>query len=133
MSNHEETRAHWKQHIAQYRASGLTQAAYARRHNLNQKLVSRWNRRFDEDFNLHPLRKSTRRAANPSTHQGADATAPQWLAVVTEDEEEADNVPGVPKGNGGITLRVDNVTIGVCSGFDETLLADVIRVVKSSC
>ena len=45
MTNVEQEKA-WQERVAQWRASGLSQRAFAREHGFSQKQVSYWSRRL---------------------------------------------------------------------------------------
>jgi hypothetical protein len=42
-----EKRQFWEQHIWNWKASGLAQSAYCRRHNLRENQLTYWKRRFE--------------------------------------------------------------------------------------
>jgi len=44
----EEKRAFWKQHIENWRVSGLTQKRYCQKHDLIHHRFTYWKRRFDQ-------------------------------------------------------------------------------------
>jgi len=129
VASHAEIRAEWRKRIAEYRAGGMTQKDIARKYGCSAKSVSRWNQRFDARLNLLP-KSPPSSASNPLT----GSPAPQWLAVVATDEKPGDAAFRPSDADvAGIRLSIGCVGIEVRPGFDETLLADVIRVVKSSC
>jgi len=45
----EEKRRYWKQHIEDWRTSGLTRADYCRQHNLSYGRFIYWNRKFRKE------------------------------------------------------------------------------------
>lgn len=47
----EEKRRYWKQHIEDWRTSGLTRAGYCRQHNLSYDRFIYWNRKFRKEPN----------------------------------------------------------------------------------
>lgn len=55
MKTSERKRAKWEQEVAAFRASGQTQAAYARRRGLSQGTLSYWVRKIAEEDASEPL------------------------------------------------------------------------------
>ena len=47
MASGEQRRREWEKRIAHWRASGLSMAAYCRRHELSYTLLVRWRRRLE--------------------------------------------------------------------------------------
>src|SRR5690625_1774794 len=129
VASHAEIRAEWRKRIAEYRAGGMTQKDIARKYGCSAKSVSRWNQRFDARLHLLP----TYPPSSPS-NRSTGPPAPQRLAVVQTDERPGDAACRPPDADvAAIRMSIGCVGIEVRPGFDETLLADVIRVVKSSC
>ena len=58
-------RAEWQRHLAVWRANGQTQAAYCRRHGVNEQRFSWWKRRLEKQP-PGPVRHSARRNNSPS-------------------------------------------------------------------
>jgi hypothetical protein len=55
----EQKRSYWKQHIDSWQETGLTQAAYCRRHNLKHHQLVYWKKRFlrtETDVTFVPLK-----------------------------------------------------------------------------
>ena len=55
----EQNRAYWKQHIEDWRSSGMTQADYCRRHELKDYRFTYWKKRFvppDSDATFVPVK-----------------------------------------------------------------------------
>lgn len=86
---HDPTKAeYWHGHVQAWRASGLSQRAYCRQHDINPHRLSYWSRRPTQPepgLTLIPL--DVRPAASPMTLVGADwrlefnQTPPaEWLA-----------------------------------------------------
>lgn len=82
---------HWQQHVAAWRHSGLSQAAYCRLHALNGKTFSRWARVVAASGTSSiPAVIPVRLSASPSPlvlrlERGASvelstAVSPPWLA-----------------------------------------------------
>jgi hypothetical protein len=68
----EQSRTYWKQHIENWRSSGLTQADYCRRHELKDYQFTYWKKRFvktDSGITFVPvkIRGSLQPASNPDS------------------------------------------------------------------
>jgi len=99
-------RREWEQRIAAYRASGLTQAKWCERNGLKVHQLKYWLKRI-EGSNATP---------NPST---------KWASVVMEDSSFSEE--------DSIQVKIGECSIEVKQGFHPSLLADVVKVLKTLC
>ncbi len=105
-----ETAEVWAARIAEYRASGEQMTTWCERHQIARKQLYRW---------MHRLGQIGRSA--PS----AGAVKAQWLPVQLDETVPASAAP--------MLVRIGSASIEVRAGFDPSLLADVVRVLKSLC
>jgi hypothetical protein len=96
----EEKRNRWKKHVKDWRNSGMTQAAYCRRHNLSAKSFYYWRKKYSDfspptlvpvKFAIHPKRLSNSLSLNIGSrykieiHRGFDSeTLQQVLSVLNQ-------------------------------------------------
>ncbi len=110
MSNRQSHRF-WQQHIEAWRSSGLTQAEYARQHQLVVKRFSYHKRRYFSESGAKPTASSSTAALVPVT--------------VTEDLPAPAPEPVAP----GITLTSPGgFRIELAAGFDHQALKQVLNV-----
>lgn len=129
MASREETRALWRERILAFRASGMPQKTFAREHGLCNSALRYWLKRIDEHGEVLATPKEQTRQTQPGEPQEM-----QWISLVASDDTalpSADVMPGGDEPN--VRLHVAGITIEVRPGFDEQLLANVLRVVKSAC
>lgn len=103
----ETRRELWYERVEEYRASGLSVAAWCREHEVKEHQMRYWLRRFSPS--LEP-----------------DATATTWLPVKVRDKGDSGD-PDV------IVVRVGDVAVEVRSGFDRTLLVAVVETLAGRC
>lgn len=101
-----ELRKKWEQRISAYKASGLTQAKWCETNEISIHQFKYWLRKIKD----YPMIGNTNN---------------QWVPVVIEDPE--------PKLNESIQIRIGVASIEVKSGFNPSLLAEVIKVLKKEC
>lgn len=96
-------REFWSRHVSAAGSSGLSRAAYCRRHGLNYKTFLRWVDRFGRD--------------------GGVPEAPQSLVPVS--------INAAPRSDGGsLSLRVaSDVVLVIPPGIDARWLAALLRAV----
>ncbi|WP_238583557.1 IS66 family insertion sequence element accessory protein TnpA [Anoxybacteroides amylolyticum] len=92
--------------MADYRASGLTQAKWCERNRLKVHQLKYWLKRL-EGSNATP---------NPST---------KWASVVMAD-------PSIHEED-SIQVKIGECSIEVKQGFNPSLFADVVKVLKTLC
>lgn len=101
-----ELRQEWEQRIASYRASGLTQAKWCEMNGLKVHQLKYWIKRM-EGSNAKPT---------PST---------KWASVVMAD-------PSINEED-SIQVKIGECSIEVKQGFNPSLFADVVKVLKTLC
>ncbi|GGJ81527.1 hypothetical protein GCM10008982_33730 [Anoxybacillus voinovskiensis] len=102
-----ELRQEWEQRIAAYRASGLTQATWCERNGVKIHQLKYWLKRI-EGSNATPT---------PST---------KWASVVMVDPSSDNN-------EDSIQVKIGECSIEVKQGFNPSLFADVVKVLKTLC
>ena len=100
---------YWQQMVNGYQNSGLSRSEFCRHNEIQIHCLDYWQRKF---------RKQT---AGPVAKKPAG-----WIPLQVSDEEKAGY-------GGGIRLRIDRVVFTLEPGFDPQLLAEVLRVVRSTC
>lgn len=98
----------WISRVNDYRASGERVATWCGRHQVTPRQLGYWMRKLKKAEQLTP-----------------SASRPQWVSVRV-DEPASD-------GAAPILVRVGAVAIEVRSGFEPSLLADVVRALKTLC
>ncbi len=100
-----ELRREWEQRIADYRASGLSRAKWCQQNSLKAHQLKYWLKRMED-----PTVSS-----KPST---------TWTSVVMVNPSSDD---------GSIQVKIGECSIEVKQGFNPSLLADVVKVLKTLC
>jgi hypothetical protein len=96
---------YWTQHVQALKESGLSRRAYCEKNQIKVSTLDYW---------CQKLNPSAR--ANKKVHEAA------WIPLqISEDELSK------------IDLRIGKITIAVKSGFDPSLLADVLRTINTLC
>lgn len=108
MTREEKTQL-WISRIDDYRTSGESVASWCERHQVTPRQLNYWLRKFKQ--------------AEPPTPAN---NRPQWIALNLHEEETSTEVPP-------IHIKVGGATIQVRHGFEPTLLADVVRTLKTLC
>lgn len=98
----------WVTRIRDYQASGEQAVAWCRRHQVTTHQLYYWMRKL----------KSAR-------EQGPAARQPQWVSLRLAETASGSAAP--------ILVKIGTATIEVRPGFDPTLLADVVRALKTLC
>lgn len=94
----------WRAHVSEYESSGLSIQEWCKSAGIRVDNLRYWLRKFGE----------------------ADCDQ-MWASVELADDGKSRSVAG------GITVRIGAASIEVQSGFDPSLLSDVLRVVASTC
>jgi hypothetical protein len=100
MAGKQHRRRQWERRIAGWRASGLSMAAYCRRHKFSYWMFVRWRRRFE-------------RTVTPA--------APLTLIPV---------LASTPSGGAITVRLPDGIGIEVEPGFDAGVLSAVVRALR---
>src|SRR5690625_4978189 len=100
-----ELRKKWEVRIAEYRASGQTQTQWCEANHLK----------------LHQFKYWLRKIENEKTHS---ASSSQWVPIAVNHSYEAQNP---------LIVKVGLASIEVQPGYDPSLLADVVRTLRSLC
>lgn len=93
----------WNERIDSFLASGLSQRAWCQEQGLPPQQLSYW------------LRKHHRKEGHPGTSR--------WVSI---------DAISTSSGS-GVSLRVGTITLDVEPGFDQQVLADVLRSLMSVC
>ena len=101
-----QLRREWEQRIADYRASGLTRAQWCRQNGLKDHQLKYWIKRIEG-----------------STAQSKSSTT--WASVVMVDSPSHEE--------SFIQVKIGGCSIEVKQGFNPSLFADVVKVLKSLC
>jgi len=97
-----EKRKFWEGHLEKWMGSGMTQAEYCRRHNLNRRLFSYWKRRLkrpEASVSFIPVR------------------------VKAEGRNESG-------GSSGLVLWKEGYRIEIREGFNAEVLGQVLRTLE---
>jgi hypothetical protein len=100
------TKNEWEKRIANFRLSGQTQEKWCEENNLTSNQLKYWLSKIEGS-------KAEKRPT------------PKWVPIVVE---EADDVS-----NDTLEIKVGTVSIEVKPGFSPSLLAEVVKVLKSTC
>lgn len=103
MSTHAELERVWKDRVEEFKASGLSQAEWCRRHGLKPKRLSYWFGKFQE-ADMRPEEEA------------------QWLQVEMGRPEVPTSV---------IEIKIGKALIEVTPGFDPELLANVVQALAT--
>jgi transposase-like protein len=101
-------REEWKKRITEFRASGLTGAAWCAMHGVKPHQLYYWLQQM-------PVPKAAPEAA-PS----------QWMPLVVGEDQQQESPAGV-------RVRVGRAIVEVQPRFDPVLLTDVMRVLTALC
>ena len=119
-------RERWREQVVALEGSGLSRAAFCRRHGINYHTMTYWVSHFREQqqrgsvsFNGEPR---TRDEAKP-TSQAADTSAASFVEVTLPRTFEAAATYEVQLGNGR--------SIRLGAGFDDAVVARLIRTLES--
>lgn len=104
--NNPELHKEWERRIALYRASGLTQSKWC---EINE-------------ISIHKLKYWLYKADSTYSSQKSDD---KWIPVELEESSEQLNET--------LHVKVGPATIEVNPGFNPTMLADVVKVLKNIC
>lgn len=124
--------------VADLEQSGLTQAAYARRHGVSDKSMSYWVRRVRTlRMSAHGLPSAPAPRPAPSLVHIANLGPEGAITPVrdpspvpmTMTEPVAPRLPRVSPGV-GIEIRCGNRSLVVGPGFDRALLGEVVRFLE---
>ncbi|OWZ83338.1 IS66 family insertion sequence element accessory protein TnpA [Natranaerobius trueperi] len=111
-NKYERRRESWKQHIAEFRSSGMTTREWCNTHNLSITKLRYWLRKYkDEDLNNHNNTSDT-----------------QWLPLKVDDASQVEK-----KDTSQMTVKVGQASIEVGSDFDKQLLKDLVRTLSELC
>lgn len=101
-----ELRKEWDRRIALYRASGLSQSKWC---EINE-------------ISIHKLKYWLYRIDSPQSIQESNN---KWIPVALEESNEQQHET--------LQIKVGSAAIEVKIGFNPTLLADVVKALKSVC
>lgn len=102
----EELREHWRARVADFRASGLTGAAWCATHQIKEHQLWYWVGKFKEEIDR-------------------EGRQPRFVPVHVQ---EPVHVPDKP-----LSVRVGSAVIEVSPGYDSDLLRDVVRTLSGLC
>mgnify|MGYP001289011261 CR=1 FL=1 len=104
----EELREVWSARIKDYRSSGERVATWCERHEVTPRQLWYWMRKLKRADEQKPA-----------------TSKPQWVPI-RMDEPSSD-------GASPLLVKVGSASIEVRPGFEPSLLADVVRVLKALC
>lgn len=107
-SSNLELRMKWEQRIADYKASGLTQVKWCEENHISIHQFKYWMKQIKRQ---QPQNKKLDNL---------------WIPVVIEDPKP------ISKSDEPLRIIVNSVAIEVNTGFDPSLLLDVIKVLKEN-
>lgn len=97
----------WERRIALFKASGMTQAKWCENQNVSIHKLKYW---------LYKIERQEK--------SGDEKT--NWISMMVEDE-----LPNVPSET--IQIKINQATIEVRPDFNPTFLAEVVKVLKTTC
>lgn len=107
----QEVKQQWKDRIAAYRASGLSQAAWCKENNVSLRQLSYWLKK--EGANETPLAASTK-----------------WLPVeISSQSADSEKILS----NNSLHIKIGPAVVEVKPGFNQKLLLDVVRTLRTIC
>jgi hypothetical protein len=101
-------REEWQEKVAEFRASGLSGAAWCTAEGIKPHMLYYWTKQF------------------PQKTEVPAQTHPQWLPVVIGDRQTEEMA-------NGLQVRIGSAVIDVRPGFDGKLLSDIVRVLMTQC
>ena len=104
----EEMAELWISRINDYRASGDRVATWCERHQVTDRQLWYWMRNLKKSGQLAP-----------------PASKPRWASVGIDEP--------APSGATPILIRVGAIAVEVRSGFEPSLLANVVRTLQTLC
>ena len=120
--NHETVRETWTKRVERWRQSGLSYAAFAREHGLNQKSLRWWRIRLDNE---------AQGATSPATATAAPLRPRAGTRRVTSNGSPLTFIEVSPKPAAApIEIVVGASVVRVAPGFDATTLGRVHDVLK---
>jgi hypothetical protein len=96
---------YWRQQVQALQESGLTRRAYCERNQVKLSTLGYWCQKM-----------------NPSARANKTVHEEGWIPLQISEDEAS-----------GIDLKIGRITIAVKSGFDPSLLADVLRTINTLC
>ena len=109
---------HWARIMRERVDSGLSIRAYCKENGIGTNVYHYWQRK---------LREAAAEQLTAAAHPEQQALVPSGWATVSPAEES------VPEQTEGLTLRVGGTEIEVRQGYDEALLASVIKTLSRTC
>ena len=106
MKENPEKRNHWQQHVDALKSSGLTRREYCEKNQVSPSTLDYWCRKLNSD---------------PGKMKKKNVTA--WIPLQIGDGGHAST----------IDLQIGRITIAVRSGFDPTLLKELLRTLGALC
>ncbi|EKN71320.1 hypothetical protein BABA_02137 [Neobacillus bataviensis LMG 21833] len=101
-----EVQKEWEKRIANFRFSGLTQDEWCEENKLTSNQLKYWLRKIEGS-------KSERKSN------------PKWVPIVLDETDDVSNDT--------LEIKVGTVSIEVKPGFSPSLLAEVVKVLKTTC
>ena len=101
-------REEWQEKVAEFRASGLSGAAWCAAEGIKPHMLYYWTKQF------------------PQQTEAPALIQPQWLPVMLSDQRTEKEV-------NSLQVRIGPAVIDVRPGFDGKLLTDVVRVLMAQC
>jgi len=108
----------WAQLLQERAASGLTIKEFCEQRGIPRQTYHYWQTKLREAA-------ATQLSRDSGAEAGTQALVPNGWATVAEE--------AVPEEPQGLTLRIGGAEIEVRQGYDEALLASVIKTLSQSC
>jgi len=112
-------RGHWARIMQERAESGLSIRAYCKENGIGTNVYHYWQRKLRE--------AAATQLSATAAHPEQQALVPSGWVTVSPAEES------VPEQTEGLTLRVGGTEIEVRQGYDEALLASVIKMLSRTC
>lgn len=106
----------WQQHVDYHRKSGLSLQKYCQQHQLKDYQLQYWKHKY---------------RPQPSSPSSSTKDKQTWVPVQVVDEHK--EITGSCLSSNGIELRVGKLHIRLDTGFDHTLLREILEVVTPLC
>ena len=110
---------HWARIMQERADSGLSIRAYCKENGIGTNVYHYWQRKLRE--------AAAEQLSAGAAHPEQQALAPSGWATVSPAEE------AVTEQAEGLTLRIGGAEIEVHQGYDEALLASVIKTLSRTC
>lgn len=101
-----ELRKEWEARVDEYKASGLSVPAWCAAHDIKPHQLRYWVRKLE-------------------SNKIASTSSPKWMTVEVDEQAKASE--------DSLFITVGEATVEVKPGFNQSLLADVVRTLTTLC